>query len=429
MKKLPAVVAALLLFFSCAPKQDPNNIKFMFWGDTEEIKIIADTVMRFQEENPGITVSPSRAPTGSFMEKLLTLIAADSAPDVIFVPVDNVAALGTKGALLDLKPYIDRDAFPISEYYPALNEAFSYKGKQLAIPRDIAPIACVYYNKKYFEDEGLAFPQEGWKWDDMLKAAKKLTKTDAKGNVKRFGITEDWNIWELWVLSNGGAYVDDSKNPKKLLLDSPEAAEAINYRRSLMHKHFVMPNPSQISSMGGMGSADMFLTGKTAMFVSGIWKTPMFRQITDFDWDIALFPSGPKAGRNYRVPGGAAGYGVIVKTKNPDASWKLVKYLAGDEGLEALAKTGLAQPSKMKIAQSPAFLDGSRPKNKKILLSAVDKCVFPPFTYEWDEIRFSHVFPKLDVMWYDRTLSDEDVEKRMKQMTEEVNRLFFKNEQ
>lgn len=428
MKKLLPVVAASLLLFSCAPKHDPNTIKFMFWGGTEEIKILADTVIRFQEENPGITVKPSRAPSGSFMEKLLTLIAADSAPDVIFVPVDNVAALGTKGALLDLKPFIEKDSFPINEYYPGLNEAFSYKGKQLAIPRDIAPIACLYYNKKYFEEDGVGFPDESWKWGDMLAAAKRLTKTGPNGKITRFGITEDWNIWELWVLSNGGSYVDNQKNPKKLTLDSPEAAEAINYRRALMHKHRVMPGPAQSSQTGGAGTADMFVTGRTAMFVSGIWETPLFRQITEFDWDIALFPPGPKAGKNYRVPGGASGYGIIVKSKNPEAAWKLIKYLAGEEGLTNLAQTGLVQPAIMKIAESKVFLDGQRPKNKKILLKTAEKCIFPPFTYEWEEIRISHVSPKLDVMWYDQTLTDEDVTKRLKRLTEEVNSLFFKNE-
>lgn len=426
MKKIcPALILSLLLF-SCAPKQDPNTIKFMFWGDTEEIKVIADTVMRFQEENPGITVKPSRAPSGSFMEKLLTLIAADSAPDVIFVPVENVAALGTRGALLDLKPFIKRDSFPVNEYYPVLNEAFSYQGKQLAIPRNIAPIACIYYNKKYFEEDGIGFPDAEWGWDDMLAAAKRLTKTGPRGNTTRFGIVEDRNNWELWVLSNGGRYVDDQKNPKKLTLDSPEAAEAINFRRALMYKHRVMPGPAQITSMGGMGTADMFITGKTAMFVSGIWKTPAFRQITEFDWDIALFPPGPKAGNRYRLPGTAAGYGIIVKTKNPEASWKLVKYLAGEEGLTRLANTGLVQPAVMKIAESEVFLDGYRPKNKKILLKAAEKCVFPPFTREWEEIRISHVSPKLDIMLYDQSLSEEDVAKRLKALTEEVNTLFFK---
>lgn len=52
------------------------------------------------------------------------------------------------------------------------------------LPKDYSDIA-VYYNKKLFDEAGVAYPQAGWTWDDFYATAKQLT-------VKKGEKTTQW---------------------------------------------------------------------------------------------------------------------------------------------------------------------------------------------------------------------------------------------
>jgi len=428
MKKLLVLAMVLLftgiIFISCGKIGDNKiHLRFMFWGDIEEINIINNTIARFEKAYPNIKVHAERAPSGNpYLEKVLTQIAGNSAPDVIFVSSDDIITFAKKGLLMDLNPYIQKDKFPINQFYQGLVNRFKYQGKLYVIPRDIAPVACLYYNKKLFDQAGVKYPKDNWTWNDMLAAAKKLTKVDkTTGQVIHFGLCDDWNLWDGFVLNNGGSYADNIENPTKLTLDSPQAIQAIQFRRDLVYKYKVMPSAAQLATMGGVGTSDMFMSGKAAMFLSGIWKTPMFRKIVDFDWDIAMFPKGPMA-KKPGFPGGGSGYGVIKTTKHPEEAWKLVTYLAGEEGQKELALTGLAQPAIIEMAKK-YFVDDKKPKNKKMLLEACNYIIYTPFTEKWPEIIQSEIGPEMDQIWLNK--NKEDIGTIMKRIMKKVNQKYF----
>ena len=65
------------------------------------------------------------------------------------------------------------------EHLPARRaEPGKWDGKQYLLPKDFSPLA-VYYNKKLFDAAGVAYPKDGWTWDEFLDTAQKLTKTRA----------------------------------------------------------------------------------------------------------------------------------------------------------------------------------------------------------------------------------------------------------
>ena len=310
-------VAALAFFAGCKGGLGlgGNTLRFMYWGDTSEIEIIKTMVAKFEKET-GVKVSAERAPSGPpYMEKVLTEFAGGSAPDVLFVEVNNFKEFAAKGVLEDLTPYIDKDkTLKKSDFYDAIIDRFTVDGSLFVLPRDIAPICVVYYNKTMFDATGVKYPKEDWTWNDLLKIGKKFVKKDANGVPTQYGYVDDWPIWEAFVFSNGGQMVDNVKNPKKCVMDSKAVIDAIQFRSDLINKYFVTPSPSQMTAMGGMGTADMFVSQKVAMFMSGIWKTPLFRsQITNFDWDVVPFPTSPKGIRAY--PTGGSGYAIVNRQR------------------------------------------------------------------------------------------------------------------
>lgn len=318
------------------------------------------------------------------------------APDIVFVEASNFKAMVDKGFLVDLTPYIEKDKgkdFDITGYYPQIVDRFTLDNKLYVIPRDIAPICTIYYNKKIFDEAGMIYPKDNWTWDDFLATAKKLTKVGKDGKIERYGFLDEWTIWDPWVYSGGGAIVDDVKNPTKCVLDSPEAIAGIQYRADLSNKYKVAPSPAVIgaTSMGVQGTASVFMNGDVAMFFTGYWKASYFRSaITQFDWDIVMFPKGPKGTRFFSS--GGSGYAITSQCKDKDKAWEVMKRLAGEQGQRDLSSQGGLQPAIMKLADSPQFLDKGKPENKKIMLEAVKYIRFNPLTPRWEEMNLRVYF-------------------------------------
>jgi ABC-type glycerol-3-phosphate transport system substrate-binding protein len=383
---------------ACGKKSGGATIKISSWGDLQENQILVDLIAEFEKNNPKVKVELQRVPFQEYVTKLLTQITAGTAPDVIFVETNNFVDLYLRDAFEPLNPYIQGDSFSLTDYYPQVLDRFSANNNLYAIPRDTAPICVVYYNKKAFDEAKIPYPSDDWDWNQFLAAGMKLVKKDATGKVTRWGFIEDWVMWEPWLYSAGGRWADDVKKPTKwLLAQDPGFVSAIQFRADLMHKYKVMPSPSSLTAMGGMGTSDMFMNGTVAMFLSGIWKTPRFREITDFKWDIAMFPKGPTGVRAFGT--GGSGYGILKSSKYKKESWDLIKYISGPEGAKRLAATGLAQPAIMSIAAGGGFIDGKDPLNKRMLLDAVRYVKYQPMAKNTSEVFYGIVGPELDKVW------------------------------
>jgi ABC-type glycerol-3-phosphate transport system substrate-binding protein len=406
MKKISVLLAFCACLFilsawgisGCGSQSNGTKIKISSWGDLQENQILVDLIADFQKAHPDIQVELERIPFGEYVTKLLTQIAGGLAPDVIFVEVNNFVDLFLRGALEPLNPYIQADHVDLSAYYPQVLDRFTVDTQTYVVPRDTAPIAVIYYNKKAFDEAGVAYPTDDWTWEDFVAAGKKVMKTDANGKVTRWGFVDDWPLWDEWVYDAGGSFTDNVKHPTKWTFAiDPDSLKGIQFRTDLMDKYKIMLPPSGLSAMGGMGTSDMFINGSVAMFLSGIWKTPTFRNIKDFKWDVVMFPKGPHGYRAFST--GGSGYGILNSSKHKKEAWELVKFISGEEGAKKLAATGLAQPAIMSVSNSPLFLDGQDPKNKKMLLEAMKYVKYNPMCKNWFEVHDSVIGPELDKVW------------------------------
>jgi multiple sugar transport system substrate-binding protein len=254
----------------------------------------------------------------------------------------------------------------------------------------------VYYNQKAFDDAHLPYPKDNWTWDELLKDAKALTQKDAKGNVTRWGFVDDAARIEPWIYSTGGRWVDNSFRPARYAFNTPAFVKGLQFRADLIHKYRVMPDPASMNAIAGSAS-DLFVNGGVAMFFSGFWYTPLFRDIKGFKWDMAVIPKGPGGKRGFAE--GGSGYGILSTCKNKKAAWELVKYLAGPEGQDRMAGSGLVFPALKSVAKSKYFLDNQPPLNKGAIIKMVPYGVLEPQALNWAEIVETVCNPVLDRVW------------------------------
>lgn len=395
---------------SCAAwSAGPVELRFVVWDGDEAQRVLRPAIRDFERAHPGIKVK-FESVTQNYQQKLLAQYAANCAPDVAMMDPANFQRYAKRGALLPLNPFFgDVPGFDIKKYYKKLVDAHSYRGTLYVLPRDIAPISLIYYNKRLFREAGIPYPDGSWTWDfkvrpelrekDFLWVMRELTKKDARGRTIQWGYSPGWpNLTgEMFAYSLGAWLADDDEAPRKVFFDDPRRIRAFQFAADLWLKHGWAPSPTELSSVLQESALQVFIGQKVAMFQSGIWDTPRIREANPpgskdfFDWDIVMAPKYKDG--SLACPSGGSGYCILSSTKHPKEAWKLVAWMAGPPGMLAMAKAGLAQPGIEELALSEPWIPGPNtpyeqqwPKSRIVTHQAVQYCEYGPTADYWQEV-------------------------------------------
>lgn len=365
MRKL-VILLLMLLLSACQPAKDPNTIVFSTWGSPIEMDILNPLLDQFRKENPEITLKVLHVPD-KYFQKMHALLAANIAPDVLFLNNINFPIYASNESFLDLEPYLQKSAsLKASDFYPQTLEGFRWQGKLQGIPRDASNLV-VFYNQELFDKAGLPYPKDGWTYDEMIEIARKLT-VDADGDKhpEQFGMSFDKRslFWLPYVWSAGGDIFNADRS--EFMLTKPEALKGLQLAADLRHKHHVAPTSAEA---GSAAMAQLFTQKKLAMLLTGRWSVTTFRKDVPFKWDIAPFPKGPAGSI---VDADASGWVISKTCPAPDKAWKLIEFLASKQVSEAFTKPGLIIPARKDVAESDVFLaPGEQPKRAKVFIDAL----------------------------------------------------------
>lgn len=365
MKKfLTALIILSSIFLcGCTQKQDNKTIlKFSSWGSRTEYGILQQVIQKYENQNPNVKIEFIHVPENYF-RKLHLLYASKTEPDVVFLN-NTYAPLYIKAGLLeDLSGKFDE-----SKFFESSINCFKNEGKLYAIPRDVSNLV-LYVNKDLIKN-----PQKIKSLEDLKKVAKSVTKNDV------FGLNYEENplFWLYYLEYFGGGIL--SADGQNALIGSPKSLEGIEFYTNLINKDKSVPLKWQMSSMT---SAQMFIGGKTALYLSGRWLVPKFRESVKFDWDIIPFPSS----QNSQTLTDASGWAISKSSKNKDEAIKFVKFLSSDEVSKLFTETGLITPANRSIAYSEAFLaPNKKPYNSKVFLDILENSKPTPVNSNYAKI-------------------------------------------
>ena len=376
MKLLTSTAIALALATSA---QAQTEITYLLWGSPQEGAVWNQIAATFESAHPDINVTVEVADWDSYWEKLRVQMAGGTPPDVFAMDAPLYPDWQSRGVLLNLQPYLDADPSLLDGVYPITLDAYKTPEGMFGLPRDFQTIV-LYYNQDMFDAAGVAYPTDAWTYADLRDAAKKLT-LDKDGD----GSTDQWGFWDggydmepFWgslVWAHGGDVIDVAAG--KTLIASGEATAAFQLMADMWLVDKSMPTEQQLAQYGWDG----FLSGVSAMGVSGHWSVPEYSAVA-FKWDIAPMPLGP-AGRATGV--NSAGFVIAKDSKNPDAAWEFVKYAFSDAGQTELAKMGLAIPVRKSVAESAAYLDQPTKIDHALFVKALDYARVKPVFKGYEE--------------------------------------------
>ncbi len=390
MRPAVAAVCALLLV-GCGGEDGSRSggkvsgeVDFMVFGDPEEIQAYRDVIGAFENERPEVKVKLIEASDrDDLIARLSTSFAGGGPPDLFLLNYRFYGQFAARGVLEPVEDRVDgSEVFQQEDFYEQAMDAFRFDGALTCLPQNISSLV-VYYNKDLFEEAGVALPKAGWRWDDMVAAAKKLTKDsndDGKAEVYGLGVEPSLIRIAPFVWSNGGELVDDEGKPTHFALDTPEAEEALERFLQLRVVEKVVPSEEEVKAED---DETRFQNGRMAMVLSSRRSTPTFRTIQDFDWDVAALPQHEEQAGILH----SDAYCMTKASENKDAAWSFMEFALGPEGAPIVAKSGRTVPSLKSVAQSEAFLDPTaKPASSQVFLDTIPVIRQVPSSSTWPEI-------------------------------------------
>ena len=377
---------ALLLVASVACQGEPSGqatrITVMVSGDAEEIEAYRAVVAAFDETQDEVEARLTPfAERDDLILRLSTSIAGGQPPDLFLMNYRFYGQFAARGALEPVAPYLaDSEAFSEDDFFDTALTPFRWDGEQVCLPQNVSSLV-VYYNADLFRDGGVALPQDGWEWDDMVAAAKKLTvDRDEDGTVDTHGLGVDPEIIRVapFIWSNGGRLVDDQASPTRFALDG--GAVAALDRFFDLRTAGVTPTDEEAEAED---FESRFLSGRLGMLMESRRVVPTLRTITDFEWDVVGVPTlGAPASVLH-----SDAYCMTAGSDAKDEAWRFMEFALGPEGQRIASEAGRTVPSLRSLAESASFLAPDEPPaNAQAFLDQVPYLRSVPSISTWPEI-------------------------------------------
>jgi len=375
----------------------PVRLTLFTWTKPEELKVNQKLVGEFMQANPKIKVEIVNEPSRGAMDKLQSMIAGRSAPDVMSIHGAYFIPLADKGALLDLDEYVKEADFELNDFYPQLVDLCKWKGSLYSLPR-YTSVYVLFYNKDLFDAAGLAYPDDSWTWDNYLAAAKKMTHPGAEQGSYQYGcLIQFWGARLYpWLWQNGGDLL--SADRKRCTLDSPECREALKFLVDLRYKDKVTPGTSTTNPDQDLA---MFTSGRIGMMLTGAWDIQSLRNTPGLRWEAAPLPK--KKTRATMM--GMENYAISATTQHPKESWELFKFLLGKHAQTVMGDKLEKQPSRKSVADGP-YVTAKVSYNRKVFVQALDYAHIAPNVPNWERIR-PYIDRPLEKAWLGQMGVDE----------------------
>jgi multiple sugar transport system substrate-binding protein len=360
-----------------------TRITVMVAGDQEEIEVYRGVVDAFNGSQAAIDAELLPfAERDDLITRLATSIAGGEPPDLFLMNYRYYGQFAARGALAPVAPYLtESERLSEDDFFDTAMTPFRWDGEQMCLPQNVSSLV-VYYNADLFEAAALDLPEDGWVWDDMVRAARRLTQDrDGDGTIDVYGLGVDPEIIRIapFMWSNGGMLVDDEASPTRFAFDGP-AVVALQRFLDLRTVAGVTPTDEEAEAED---LESRFLNGRLGMLMESRRVVPTLRAIDDFDWDVAALPSFVEQvsvlhSDAYCMPAGSDAV---------DAAWRFMEFALGSEGQRITAGAGRTVPSLRSVAGSVAFLDpDADPAHAEVFLEQIPNLRAIPVISTWPEI-------------------------------------------
>lgn len=378
------------------PGRGDNSLSIAIMGTAADAAARQRVIDAFAKVHPEIKVKVQAiqaADWKDFFTKILTMVAAGTPPDVVYVATEGAQLFAEKLAH-PLDEYLRRDAADMKEYFadvhPSLVEAFMYKGSLFQLPIDWNA-ANMYYNTSALQQAGLERPADNWTQVDFRNTLAAMRKARQQDFTPYYWTNRLFGGVVPWLYANDTSFLKESKStggewlwdsfyaqdPSRGLrsggyqwlepnADDPRVYESFDYLRGLVKDGLgVRPEEGGGNSLVGLFASNRIgMTPAGGYWVEGLHEAGM----KEDGFDVQFFPRW----RTQRHQFGTAGYAIMKTAKDKDAAWEWLKFASSLEAMRLVFPTPNTTPARRSMVNEQLYT-GRGPKHWKVFYDTLDK--------------------------------------------------------
>ncbi len=243
-------------------------------------------------------------------------------PDVFWVSSDEIDTLDQS----QLLAHVPLASVQPGTWLPETLAPFTRGNDLMAYPTQYSVLA-LYYNRRIFDQVGIAYPDTPWNWETLVSVSRALYKPPQGGKATRFSLewTPTMELWNAFSAQAGRPLYDG----RTWLLGLPDFAaaqrEAIQFIIDLQQSYsFNAPSV-------GAGRPSLFEKGECAMILAGPEYRTVLRALPDLQWGVAPLPDRYALEPDHctrATPVRLGGWGVWTKSPQAEAALQLAEKLS-----------------------------------------------------------------------------------------------------
>jgi len=345
-------VAALGMVVALAGTARAQTVEIEYWQYTfpQRVQAIDELIKRFEAANPGIRVKHTHVPYDDFRLKIAAAIPAGQGPDVVQLFYGWLQDY-LKAQLLQPLPTELFDPAEIErDFYPLVRQ-MKVDGRYYAVPTAVRSLA-LFWNRKLMQEAGLDPAKPPQTLDELVDAARKMTKRDGAGNLLQAGIALDMGLqdhhWirEVLIRQMGGQPY--SADGRSVAYNTPAGQRAVAWYTDLVSRE-------KVSQFGFLtDGVTAFRSGRAGLMIDGSFRLAAFDGQAGLDYAVGELPA--QGGRRFNF----ASYwvnGLTPKATGPkkEAAAKFLRFITTPAAMELwLEKVG-ELPARKAVAERDAI--------------------------------------------------------------------------
>jgi multiple sugar transport system substrate-binding protein len=344
---------------------DEGAFSLANWSDAPAVSQLYIDIINNYEKSAGVKVSrQANVSFNDYNTRFRVLLAGGQPPDVMRLNDDFLREMSDKKQLLDLTDLIKSSGMNMDEYFPDVFNFTQTADGHTGMTIGVSP-RVIYYNKTAFQKAGIPLPpktwtMDGWKFEDFLNAAKALTKGEQYGA----NLSLDTAVEQQMSVNNGGEGIFSKDGRSFTLADGPNV-EAMQWVADLTLVHKVQAPWAEIQATNA--TFDRFTNQQDLMRSGPMSDFSYFTNtVKDFEWDVAPQPGQVAQKQN----GGNTLFVVPAKAKHPEAAFKFLAYLSGEEGGKVFASNAAFIPVNRAAAKTVGATGNAATGNMQLFVEA-----------------------------------------------------------
>jgi multiple sugar transport system substrate-binding protein len=328
-----------------------GKTKVVVWDGYEDAqgRNLTALIDQYNSDHPDVDVTQLVSSSDRVLQKVLTAVRGGTPPDVAYMFGSWSPNIAKIPQVVDMSSYVKDPAWHWDDFYEGERAAATVGDKIVGVPALVDNLAIVY-NKKLFQEAGVAPPSPTWTWDDFRAAAKQLTDP-AK---KQYGwlIPADGSEDTVWhfdaMLWEAGGDILSADNTQAAF-NSDAGVKAL----TMLQEMAVTDHSVYLDTTNSNGTK-LMNSGKVAMMVTGPWD---LSSLPDIDYGVQVMPAFAGSGAGHQSIAGPDNWVVFDNgSARQQAAVDFVQWLTAAEQVHTTSLATGDLPTRISVGQDSSFV-------------------------------------------------------------------------